>query len=180
MQSITIQDSRKSEDQKRWTNVLASAIFILLLVPISAAAAAERYVLRFDDLQLQGYRHKPATIFLKMALHQQYPSADLKELRLERVILVGKTKHGNGNVRLRVGNNSSQPYRVDGGPGAFWTSKRWSFDRVVMENPSRRSQGPWQIDLRGNFVVRKVVLEVRNDYHHNRWLGNYWFERRIR
>lgn len=163
--------SRKS--QKNTGAIWCAALLALLLLPAIAAADSERYVLRFNDTHLRGFQNDPVKLYLKTALRQQYPWVNPADLRLKRVTLVGKSKHGRGRVQLKVGANRTDQYRVGGQPYDFNSPVRHSFDWVTMKNPAGGSRGPWQVQLRGNFVVRKVVLEVREKEHQHRWYGQY-------
>lgn len=171
MRYFPTEKERKSQKSKR--AIWCAALLALLVLPAIAAADSERYVLRFNDIHLRGYHNDPAKLFLKVALRQQYPWVNPADLRLKRVTLVGKSKHGRGRARLKVGANRTDQYRVGGQIYDFDSPARYSFDRVTMKNPVKGSRGPWQVQLRGNFVVRKVVLEVREKEHRRRWYGQY-------
>ncbi len=133
---------------------------VIWSIATTAHAARERYVLDFDDSQIRGFHREPATIFLKRALKEQYPYVNIKQMELRKVVLVAKTKRGRGGAELRVGQDRTNNYQVYGNPWDFKRSSRHTFDRVRFDNPARDSRGPWQMDLWGNFVVRKVVLVV--------------------
>ena len=45
----------------------------LFLLPMTALAELERYVLDFGDRHIGGRRGQPATLMLKRALKEQYP-----------------------------------------------------------------------------------------------------------
>jgi len=90
---------------------------------------------------------------------------------------VAKSKQGRGGAGLRVGKRATDMQGVGGRPSSFHNNHRSSFDRVKFCNPSHGSRGPWQLGLRGNFIVRKVVLIVDNHRkrdHHRRWNMNRW------
>ncbi|MGW8194996.1 MAG: hypothetical protein ACWGOX_12100 [Desulforhopalus sp.] len=60
--------------------------------------------------------------------------------------------------------------KVAGRPADFRDGRKITFDRVTFHNPSYGDRGAWHIDLLGNFIVRKVVLEVEDSSwhrHHN-------------
>ncbi|NNK95923.1 MAG: hypothetical protein HKP41_16360 [Desulfobacterales bacterium] len=146
---------------------LAVLIFLtaLLLLPMTALAELERYVLDFGDRHIGGRRGQPATLMLKRALKQQYPWINTRNLTLRNVILVAKSRVGRGHAQLRVGRRVSDYYRVAGHPRAFKKNHRKTYDRVRLYSPTYNSRGPWQINLSGNFKVRKIVLIAEN---HNR------------
>ncbi len=152
-------------NEKRSKAWLASTFFVgvvltLWLLPGHAMATKERYVLEFGDSHIHGHRGEGAILFLKRTLKEQYPWVNISDLVLRKVVLMAKTKKGKGKAQLRVGPEVSDLYRINGHPRAFRDEHRASYDRVRIGNPSYDSGGPWQILLRGNFKVRKVVLVV--------------------
>lgn len=154
-----------------WGGFLAAVFFLVLLGPGlagTALAAKDRFVLDYRDSQLSSHRGEPATLLLKKALKEQYPWVDIDDLELRRVVLIAKSRHGRGEARLRVGHRMTEMYRVEGGAGRFRDDRRFTFDRIHFSNPSHDSNGPWQIDLQGNFIVNKVVLEVEERPHRHR------------
>lgn len=169
--------------EKNRRSLIHGAFFFLfavtLLVPSIAGAARERYVLDFNDTFIRSYHKNPATIFLKRTLKAQYPGVNIRDMKLRKVVLVAKTKKGLGGAELRVGQDRSSNHRVYGNPWEFNDSGRYTFDRVRFRNPARDSHGPWQVNLWGNFVVRKIVLVVdenRNHRHHGRHEpARYWW-----
>ncbi len=153
---------------------MAFLIVMALVVPTVVFAAKERYVIEYGDTVIRGHGRSPATHLLKKALKQQYPGVDIRNLELERVILVAKTRRGFGDAALRVGKFWSESYQVAGSPWDFYDNSRYTFDRIHFSNPSHDNKGPWQIDLHGNFVVRKVVVVVddksrRHPHRPGRW-----------
>lgn len=160
-----------------------AAIFLILSgffhQPVQARSSSERYVLDLDDIQLRGHRGEPATIFLKRTLKEQFPGVRIADLDLKKVVLVAKTKKGYGRALLRVGQEWSEDISVSGSSRDFYDSSRYTFDRVKFRNPALGSEGPWQIKLRGNFVVRKIVLVVDNHAqrvtHHRPHFRRYWY-----
>ncbi len=138
----------------------------------------ERFVLDFGDQQFSSYHGEPSTLYLKKALRRQYPYVNVSDYRLRKVVLVAKTYYGRGNAQLRVGPEMTDLYRVGGHPHQFDRKKRNSFDKVRIHNPFRDSWGPWQLYLRGNFKVRKVVLVVEKRHQsHYGWSHNDYPER---
>lgn len=138
---------------------ILKAFFLLAgALMISQAANAERITLQMNDVQLQGQ----STIYLKQELQRQYPNIRINDLELSRVRLVAKTRHGQGSATLQVSRWTSAPYRVNGHPADFHRDLPRTFDRVDIENGARSDRGVWQIHLRGNFKVRKVVLFVED------------------
>ena len=153
---------------------MAVAFLMLALMavinPFTVQAARERYVLDFNDVQIRGNGCEPATIFLRKAFREQYPWVELADMDLRKVVLVAKSKRGKGGAQLRVGEWLTENYTVAGRSVDFRDRRKITFDKVQFHNPSPGSHGAWQIDLRGNFIVRKVVLELEN----YRWRDRYY------
>lgn len=152
-----------------WNIFLAAIFFLTIFSPGMADrawAAKDRFVLDYNDSHIRSHRGEPASLLLKKALRNQYPWVEVGDLELRRVVLIAKSRQGRGKAQLRVGHRMSDMYLVDDGSGR--RDRRDSFDRVVFRNPSFDSDGPWQIDMLGNFVVNKVVLEVDSRPHHQR------------
>ena len=143
--------------------ILLSALFIL---PVNGRAEARRYVLDFNDRYFENRRGEYTTLMLTRTLRVQYPWVDTRDLRLDNVILVAKSRIGRGHAQLRVGGNTSYYYRIAGQPQRFKGDHRKSFDRVRFYNPSRTSWGPWQMNLNGTFKVRKIILITENSRNH--------------
>jgi hypothetical protein len=176
-------EKRRTHKSHRTLSLLIAAAALLLL-PIGSFAGTERYVLDFGDRHIKAQKQaRPTMILLKQALNQQYPWVNTRNLRLKNVILVAKSKVGQGHAQLRVGNRITNFYRVAGFPKNFRRDHRRSFDRVRIDNPSRTSRGPWRINLVGNFKLRKIVLitedtdERRRDYYSYRHRYYPWWIR---
>jgi len=146
-------------------------LFFLFALPLNVMAAKDRFVLDFQDCYMNGTKGEPASLYLKKALRQQYPGVDVTDFRLLKVVLLAKTKKGKGTAQLRVGPEVSDFHRVDGHPRVFNHNKRNTFDKVSIVSPYHNSRGPWQLNLRGKFKVRKVVLvvEERKRRHYGWW-----------
>lgn len=176
-----ISRSNNSEKRNNWTlyilNSLLLSILILSCIPALAMAAKERFVLDFNDSHIRGHKGEAATIFLKRSLKEQYPWVRVSDLELKKVVLVAKSKKGRGGAGLRVGKWVSDLSEVGGSPKSFHDNGKNSFDRVKIWNPSHSSRGPWQLGLRGNVVVREIVLVVDNHKRrdrYSRWDRNRW------
>ena len=123
-----------------------------------------KFVLRFNPNQVLRGEQK---IFLKRELKRQH-GINSQNLKLKRVKLVAKTKHGNGTASLMVGGFNSYPVQVQGNPYDFHTNEHFTFDKVQIQNQNKRGQGAWQIHLRGKFKVKKVVLFIKAKFNdHN-------------
>jgi hypothetical protein len=140
--------------------VLSAVMFGTLSTVASADRGRRRndgrIVVKFYDQQYRG----SSTLYLKRAAKNQYPRLNLRNFKLNSIKLVAKSRQGRGQAKLFVGRNVSYAKTVYGNPGEFNDSSPYTFDRVQFQSPSRSGRGAWQIDLRGNFIVRKVVLFV--------------------
>lgn len=112
-----------------------------------------------------------SVIHLKQQLKQRgYSPANFE---LVRAVLVAKTKQGRGTAELVVGGSRSYPKTVMGSPRDFHNGAQYTYDKVQFRNPSYYdSQGVWQIHLKGNFKVQKIVLLVKRKFGRDR--GDRW------
>ena len=173
----SLPEVKSAINKTKTSGFLLAALFLILLVPLNALASRERFVLEFNDSQIRGYQGESVTLFLKRSLKQQYPKVEISDMDLLRVVLVAKSKLGKGGAQLRVGDQVTPMYQVDGHPWSFKKNHPKSFDRINFRNPSNTSRGRWQVDLKGNFVVRKVVLVVEDhsrSRHHMGWRRHNW------
>jgi Protein of unknown function (DUF3011) len=121
----------------------------------ASAQAQTRLVLNLGDGLYFGENVLP----LRQLLWQQHGIRS-EGLRLRAVRLVGKTEHGRGTANLRVGPWRSQDQVVQGRPQHFYSSDPRTFDIVGFRNDAYGSEGAWQLELSGRFMVRRVVLMV--------------------
>ena len=150
--------------------ILCIAVFFMTLLAPGAGtalAARDRLVLELHDRLVRSHRGQWETLHLKRILREQYPWVKVDDLDLRRVVLIAKSRHGRGDALLRVGHRVMESHSVYGRSGRFRDDRR-HFDQVDFGNLSFGSGGPWQIDLRGDFIVRKVVLEVDDRPHRHR------------
>lgn len=173
--------NRSGNGKNKKLSVLRSLLFavlILFCIPAWVMASQERFVLDFNESHIRSHRGEEATIFLKKTLKDQYPGVQVSDLKLKQVVLVAKSKWGRGGAGLRVGNWTTEMYEVGGRPRSFHDNGRYSFDRVTLWNPSHGSTGRWQLGLRGDFIVKKVVLVVdnhkRRDKNSRRDRNRHW------
>lgn len=111
-------------------------------------------------IQVNQHLRGQNVIKLKQQIRAQYGQMDFQNMQLDRVRLVAKSKKGRGEAVLVVGQNASYPATITGSPYDFQTQRPYTFARVGLVNPSRSSQGKWQIELKGNIKVKKVVVLV--------------------
>jgi hypothetical protein len=118
----------------------------------------DQITLRFNDEQFQGN----STLHLRQEILQQtnLSPADLNRVRVERVDLWAKSRQGNGRAALKIGNRETNFKEVDGRPSDFNDDDLDTYERIRFENPNNNdnSNGVWQILLRGNIKVKRVVL----------------------
>lgn len=117
--------------------------------------AQQRLILEMGDAHYRGQN----TIFLKREIKARYPHLRLVNFDIKRVRVVAKSRHGRGQVSLMVGGVEADRATIYGTPQDFHVDRPYTFDRIVMQN-FHRSQGAWQLALRGNIKVRRVVVVV--------------------
>lgn len=120
------------------------------------ADGRQRLVLHLGDAHYRGDN----TIFLRRELNAQYPHLRLQGADLLRVRVVGKSRHGRGQASLEVGGYEVDRATLGGVPADFHNDVPYTFSRVDLMN-NYDSRGPWQIKLRGNIKVRRVVVIVQ-------------------
>lgn len=162
------------------SSVLGRSVMILtlliFLVPCLAAASKERYVIDFGDRHISKHKGARATIFLKKSLKEQYPWLDLNKSELRKVVLVARSRNGRGAVQFRVGDWLTGMHPIKGSSHSFTKRPRVPFDRIAFHHPTGKSRGPWQLHLKGNVIIRKVIVEIENPkwrQHHRRWSYNW-------
>lgn len=103
-----------------------------------------------------------STLPLKRMLRDQY-GVQLNRFDIERVRLVAKSRHGRGTAKLIIGSWNSYPEIIQGNPYDFNSNEHYTFDKLNFRNNARYSQnGPWQLLLRGNIKVKKVVVFLKS------------------
>ncbi|MCB0378157.1 MAG: hypothetical protein KDD33_06670 [Bdellovibrionales bacterium] len=138
-------------------------IFSVLVTLLSLPAwAGDFYVLDLNDAHM-GNNTGDSVIELRQEMRRQYPQVRLQRMDLLSVMMVSKTRAGNGTARLKVGQDFSKPQKVDGRPGAFGSDDEKSYDRTLMINETGDSNGVWQVHLKGNFKIRQIVVELGDD-----------------
>ena len=155
---------KDNSEKKGMYLALLIAFVIICLQPMGAYAARTKYVLDFRDSHIRAHRGEVTTLLLKKTLKAQYPWVELSNVDLRKVVLIAKSKKGRGSARLRIGQRWTPKYQVDGDPRSFRRYQRYTFDRIHFQLPSANDRGPWQIDLQGNFIVRKVVIVVEDHW----------------
>ncbi len=139
--------------------ILMCSLAMLIMVFLNAVAYS-RPIVR-DKIQLDYYGEvfrNNSILKLKTALKQQYSHLSFQNLELQNVVMFAKSKNGNGKVQLKIGNFQSIKKRVLG--TAFRNQHISTFDRIVFKNENHGSDGVWQLKLKGNIRVNKVVLNL--------------------
>ena len=116
----------------------------------------QKIQIEFMGQQMRGQN----TIFLKREIKKSNFNINLMGAKIVAVKLVAKTKMGRGTAALKVGHSVGYPQIIQGRPYDFHYDDKFSYDKVKLFNPSRSSQGPWQILLKGNFKIKKVVVII--------------------
>ncbi len=127
-----------------------------LLIATTALASDRQLVIKMFDQHLQGEN----TIGLKREIKEQFPKIDLKKFTLDSVVLVAKSRKGAGKARLEVDSTQSFIHQIDGTPRDFLDSDAYTFDRILIHNPAYSSRGQWQLHVKGNLKIRKVVVNL--------------------
>lgn len=127
-----------------------------LLLAGSAIAADKKIVLKMFDDHLQGQN----SISIKRELREQFPNLQLRRFTLDNVVLVAKSRKGQGKAKLEVNGTTSFIHQIDGYPSEFQDSDAYTFDRIKIINPAYNSRGQWNLHLKGNLKVRKVVVNL--------------------
>jgi hypothetical protein len=117
----------------------------------------QKIVIKLYGEQFKGQN----TIFLKKEIKQLHPNMQLKKKQLMDVIIVAKSKHGRGKASLNVGGSMGPAEILDGDSWSFHDEERYTYSRVSLEKPSFSSQGKWQIKLRGNIKIKKIIVKVK-------------------
>ncbi len=126
---------------------------LLLLTSVSVSAQMRQLEIDYNGREFSGQ----TTLKLKQELSRAYPRLNLDRADLERVVLVAKSRAGNAQARLLVGRYDSRIEQIDG--NRFDYNSAGNFHRIPFEAPNR-DNGVWQIEMRGNIKVKKVLVNV--------------------
>lgn len=128
-----------------------------LIVAKMARARVQTIQLRMYEQHLVGQ----STLRLKQLLNEQTYGLDLTDVELVKVSMLAKSKAGHGEAVLVVGQSSSYPTNIAGRPIAFESQAPRSYSYIEMLNPTRDSNGKWQIDFKGNIKVKDIVITIK-------------------
>lgn len=137
---------------------ISKKVVVGLFVLTGAAVLAQdrQFEINYQDREFTGQ----SVLKLKQDLNRAYPRLNLNNRELERVVLVAKSRGGNAEARLVVGRFDSRVEQIDGNPRDFRAAG--SFHRIPFEAPNR-DNGVWQIEMRGNIKVKKVIVTLARD-----------------
>ena len=125
----------------------------------------QRVVIQMGSQHFRGQN----TIFLKKEIKQQNTYLNLQNKQIEKVIVVAKSKHGQGHATLSIGGEYLGREVIDGSPYDFHNNDKYTFSRAVLEASNYgQEQGPWQIKLSGNIKVNKVVVFIKEKARRSR------------
>ena len=113
-------------------------------------------------IPMYGQLHMGRSILaLKQLIKQQNPYLDLQDEELAKVVLVAKSKAGNGQATLVTGMSAEYPETIPGSPRDFHSERPMSYSRVQMKNTSYSSQGKWQVELRGQIKIKEIIIKLK-------------------
>lgn len=136
--------------------LLISILFTTIFA--APAFAGDFYVIDLGDAHMRSGQGQD-TIKLKQKLKQQH-HVDLRDAELLSVMMVAKTRKGSGKAHLVVGQNTTGKQVFGGTAANFKSTSDKTYDRHLFLNPKDNSKGRWQIKLKGNFMVRQMVVEI--------------------
>ena len=96
-----------------------------------------------------------SVLFLKQEITKKHPRINFKKWDLKRVVLVAKSARGFGEAHLKVGRDESRIETIDGNRPDF--RNQGNYHRISFRSPGP-DQGKWQIHLKGNIKVKKVII----------------------
>ena len=132
-----------------------------MLFTFNSQADTQRIVI---DMYDQVYQGRQSVLPLKRLIKRQHPRMNMDNFNLVRVRLVAKSRHGRGQANLVVGRWQSNSQTIGGRPVDWNWDRPRSFDRIVFHNQVRRDdEKRWQIHMRGNIKVRKVVVVLERE-----------------
>ncbi len=143
---------------------------LLLMLGLSLATALSSNAAQNERYDIN-YRHQfydgQSVLNLKQDLKDQF-NIKPNRLELKRVVLFAKSKHGQGQASLKVGDYESDTQTVGGRLNEFNSKDPDTYERIVMRLPNKEDDnGVWQIKLRGNIRVMMVRVVVDTDDHDN-------------
>ncbi|MGE0763923.1 MAG: hypothetical protein AB7N80_11645 [Bdellovibrionales bacterium] len=140
---------------------LAATLTTLFFSSQAFAYSPQALTLNYSDFELT------STTYLNLSedLRRNYPD-HLIGRQIAGVTVKAKSKYGNGEATLWIGNAQSRGYRIDGSDH-FYNPADWTFQNVYIEAPSRGRHGQWQLGLSNHMIVRQVTVYFADDNHHH-------------
>ena len=138
-------------------NIKLLTLFVVFLFA-GNLFARERIRLEMYDQQFRG----ESTIGLKREMRRQGLGGNLRNLRPIAVKVIAKSRMGRGRVVFQVGQERGQSEMINGNRYDWEDNRRDTYDRIRLEAPYGRvrNNGPWQLHLRGNIKVKRIVVIV--------------------
>ena len=150
--------------EERWTMRLRGDMKVKrLYVHVSPRVQKQRIRIPLHDERFQGLN----SINLKQELRRM--GYRPKRLKLERVVLIAKSRKGRGEAELIAGWDNEFPIKTirrsqDG--ESFQSNRRSSYNRIRW-NVHGRTRGPWEINLKGRIKVKAIVVQARRKSYNN-------------
>jgi len=142
----------------------------LSFAKMNATNANERYQIPMHGKLYQGQ----STIGLKRLLKQQNPRLNLNDANLQQIILVAKSKHGQGKAKLSIGGSSfGRAKTIQGHPRNFYGNRPMSYSQIAFASPGRQDSGAWKLDLLGQVKVKRIVVILKTDRQRQVALDNF-------
>jgi len=139
---------------------------LLLIATLAAVAvpaqAADRFRLDLDNMRIRGSEGEQ-TINLRKLLREQHGDFDAERFELRNVLVVGKSRKNNGQIKLTVNDIDGAPTAVAGTPDRFNDNAGETFGRYELQpaNPAA-SNGRWLLKAEGGLKLRRVLLWVND------------------
>lgn len=136
---------------------------VLFMLPTVSSAQQRDITIDLGDRVYQGQ----STLHIRQLIERQYPRINLDNWNLLKVRLVAKSRHGQGQAKLVVGQWQSPSQNIGGRPVDWNWDQPQSFDRMDFYNRVRRDDNKrWQIHMHGNIKVRKLVITGERERSH--------------
>lgn len=143
---------------KNLTRVLTLSALSALVLSASNAFA-DRFILDYNGQEFRGHNR---VVQLKRDLQQVYPNINWHAYELETALVEAKSREGNGNVELVIGNSTQDRARVPGDPRGYYINRPHTYDRIYLENYGRNidRRSDWRLYLSGNIKLNRVIIDA--------------------
>ncbi len=119
---------------------------------------AQRFALDLNGQEFNSGQRED-TIALKQLIQRRYGNVDLRGLDVTRVSVMAKSRAGQAQMKLLVGQRQSPAQRIAGNQRDYMLPGR--FHNYIFQSPGRDSGGVWQLKIQGNVKVDRIMVEVR-------------------